>query len=228
MNRRLGIISVKSMKCVLALESKCIYSLFREFGYCLLSHWSLINRVNECDNWLLLHLLEEDTSWKGSVTFVIKGQLDQVCWVWLSWTAFSQSTLTVLCFLFVTKKVLITHQHFGFCWAVLAQNQRCLSNILAPISRLGVARSWEQTQPPQLTPTEQRYSIPCDIGSAIKTKREEEKEAGHSLFQCFFFQGNQDIQWRPTSQEVAGHHLLLEVENKYSFAASHNFWSCFY
>lgn len=31
-----------------------------------------------------------------------------------------------LCFVFVTKAVLITHQSFGCCWAVLAQHQGCL------------------------------------------------------------------------------------------------------
>ena len=84
---------------------------------------------------------------------------------------------TALCCVSVASKVLITHRCCGCCWAVLAPHQGCLPNIPTPPPvGWGWARSWEGTQPGQLTQTpEKGYSMPYDICSAIKAERKEEK-----------------------------------------------------
>lgn len=87
----------------------------------------------------------------------------------------------ILCYGFVTKIVLITHQYSDYCWRVLAQHQGLLCFSLQPILRRGSwgwARSWEWTQVGQLTPTSWReityYVMPW---SAIKVQgKEEERE----------------------------------------------------
>lgn len=43
-----------------------------------------INRENECDNWLLLHLLVDDTTRKGSVTQITKGTVGSGNLVWFA------------------------------------------------------------------------------------------------------------------------------------------------
>ena len=115
----------------------------------------------------------------------------------------------MLCFVLVARKVLITHQYFGYCWAVLAQHQGCLSNFPSSPVSWGWARSWEVTQPEELTQTDQTaYSIPYDIWSAINSKRKERKR-GRSLFMTFVFRSNHYVYWSPASWEVAGHHLPM-------------------
>ena len=71
-----------------------------------------------------------------------------------------------LCFAYVARVVLITNQSFGYCWAVLAEHQGCLSNLShqRPVGS-GWTNGWEGTQLGQLTPTDQRdilyHMTPC-------------------------------------------------------------------
>ena len=94
---------------------------------------------------------------------------------------FPIADLIVLCFVLVARKVLMTHQCFGYCWAVLPQHQGCLANIAPLTSRLGVGKilggDIARTADPNWP---KGYSIPYDICSEIKAKRKEE-EIGHLL-----------------------------------------------
>jgi len=58
---------------------------------------------------------------------------------------FPIAALVVLCLVLVDRRVWITHQGFGYCQAVLAQYQDCLSNIPPSPLGWGWARSWEAT-----------------------------------------------------------------------------------
>jgi len=60
----------------------------------------------------------------------------------------------------VTKTIFLTHQCFGYCWAVLAQQQCFLLSYSVHQRVCWVyIRSWEGTQPGQLTQTDQ-WDIP--------------------------------------------------------------------
>lgn len=59
--------------------------------------------------------------------------------------------MVLLCFGFVVRIVLVTHQCFGFCWALLAQHQGFIfpPTLLAPATRPGGSKklgevSWQQ------------------------------------------------------------------------------------
>lgn len=63
------------------------------------------------------------------------------------------AALTVpLSFGFLAGTVLVTHQCFGFCWALLAQHQGFISPPLCLLQQVGQgwARSWERTRLGQL------------------------------------------------------------------------------
>lgn len=68
--------------------------------------------------------------------------------------------MVLLCFGFVARIVLVTHQCFGFCWALLAQHQGFISPPLCLLQQLGQggARSWERTQLAHLAKTDPNWS----------------------------------------------------------------------
>lgn len=82
---------------------------------------------------------------------------------------FFTTACIVLCFRFVTKPVLITHQCFGYCLAARAQCQGLFPPPLSttPPQQVGWKcwRSWQGTQPRQLTQPDQYHmtTIPRDI-----------------------------------------------------------------
>lgn len=79
---------------------------------------------------------------------------------------FPTAAFTALCFVFVARTVLMTHQFIGNCWAVLAQHQGCLSNPPPTTSRLGGGQEVSR----------RHQMISC---SAIQAKKKEEQ--GHLL-----------------------------------------------
>lgn len=50
--------------------------------------------------------------------------------------------MVLLCFGFVARTVLVTHQCFGFCWALLAQHQGFIFPPLCLLQQLGQGRAW--------------------------------------------------------------------------------------
>lgn len=90
----------------------------------------------------------------------------------------------MLCFALAAGKVLISHQCFGVCWAVLEPSVLPLQ-CSTLTGRLGWARPWEGTEPGDTANSHSLwgYSMPYDVCSAIKTKRREERRRGH-LFYC--------------------------------------------
>lgn len=81
---------------------------------------------------------------------------------------FPITVLIVLCFAVVARRVLIIHQCFSYCGALLPQHEGCHSNHPHPHSPVGGgggwARGWERTEPGQLTQTDKR-EIPLCYGS---------------------------------------------------------------
>jgi len=82
----------------------------------------------------------------------------------------------VLCFAFMAKTVLTTHQWFSYCSTVLAQHEAILTCCCPKQVGWEWSRGWEGTQLGQLTSSGQR-DIPCHMTlcSAIKAQRKEEK-----------------------------------------------------
>ena len=122
---------------------------------------------------------------------------------------FPIAALTVLCFVLVARKMLLTHQCLGCCWAVLAQQQGCLSNIPphSP-SRLGVGKILGGDTARTADPNWPKGpSIPYDVCSAMKAKRKEEGW-GAFVSTTLVFRSNRYAYWSPASREVAGHRLL--------------------
>ena len=94
------------------------------------------------------------------------------------------AALIVLCSVLVARKVLITHQCFGYCWAVLAQHQGCLSNIPPLTSRLGVGKILGGDTARTADPNWPKgYSMPYDVCSAIKARRRRNK-GGAFVYLC--------------------------------------------
>lgn len=67
--------------------------------------------------------------------------------------------MVLLCFGFVARIVLVTHQCFGFCWALLAQHQGFIFPPLCLLQQAGQGwtRRWERTQLAQLAKTDPNW-----------------------------------------------------------------------
>ena len=80
-----------------------------------------------------------------------------------------------LCFGFVLKTVLIIQGCFRYCWAALTQSQGLFCSPPHQRAGWGCTRSWEGTQPGQLTPTAQRdipyHRTPCSAYKAGGRRR---------------------------------------------------------
>ena len=86
-----------------------------------------------------------------------------------------------LCFAFVAKKLLITHQCFGYCWIMLPQHQGF--HLLPPSPKESGwewARHWEGTQIGKLFQTGQK-DIPPQMSWFAMKEIEEEGAWGGSL-----------------------------------------------
>lgn len=91
---------------------------------------------------------------------------------------FLTAACIVLCFAFVTRTVLTTHQ----CLAIAGRCLHCIKAFspTAPLppttSRLGVGKIWEGAEPGQLVPNDQRDSLyHVMLCSAIKAGEKEKK-----------------------------------------------------
>lgn len=71
---------------------------------------------------------------------------------------FFVAACVVLCFAFVAKATLVTHQCFGCCWTTLTQHQGFLSQLTQTQRSIGwgCVRGWKGTQLGQLSPAGQR------------------------------------------------------------------------
>lgn len=80
------------------------------------------------------------------------------------------SLLTVLCFVFVARTVLITHGCLGYSWAMLQSINAVFSHPRPQRPVVwGWARGWEGIQPGQLTQSDQRDN-PCHVMPRLATK----------------------------------------------------------
>lgn len=103
---------------------------------------------------------------------------------------FCIEALILLCSVLVARKVLITYQCLGYCWAVFAQHQGCLSNIAPSPSRLGLGKTLGGDTVRTADPNwEKGHSIPYKICSAIKDKSKEE-DLGEFVIMTFVFWNN--------------------------------------
>lgn len=103
---------------------------------------------------------------------------------------------TMLCLRFFMKVVVIKHQCFSCCRAVLSQSQRLFSFSCCPFSKEagGCTRSLEGTQPRQVTQTDKGniayHTISC---SAINVGVKEEEGGGTLRVMAFVFSINRYI-----------------------------------
>ena len=122
-----------------------------------------------------------------------------------------------LCSGFVLKTVLIIQGCFRYCWAALTQSQGLFCSPPHQRAGWGCTRSWEGTQPGQLTPTAQRdipyHRTPCSAYKAGGRRRKGgtlgvmafclPKQLLHAMEPCFPRGG-----WTPACRWEAANEFL--------------------
>jgi len=137
---------------------------------------------------------------------------------------FPIADLIALCFILVARKVLIIHQCFGYCWAVLAQHQGCLSNIPPSLVGWGWARTLGDTQPGKLTQTDER-DIPYHMMSAQQKKlRERRRRRGICYYICLLEQPLCILKLCSQASPACGKYRINAL---FFFASTHGISFCF-
>jgi len=96
---------------------------------------------------------------------------------------FLTASHVVLSFAFAATAVLTTHQCFGFCQAVLAQHQGCLSRplLLPKANRVGMGKRLGGDRDRTADPNRPKgYPIPYDVTLSNKSKEKGGGGTGHS------------------------------------------------
>ena len=161
---------------------------------------------------------------RGSLHCTLTNHADFPCWdEFRFWSELHQKTFVLVlagieliffivasmgqCFGFVLKTVLITQRCFSYCWAGLTQSQGLFCFSPQPTSEQaeGGTRSWEGTQPGQLTPTDQK-DIPDHMTSCLAYKAGgRRRNRGTFGVTTFVFPSHCYAWWSPAFLEMAEH-----------------------
>lgn len=132
----------------------------------------------------MFYIFTELSNQQYNFTSVIKLACSPVIslhWFWLVQPIFFTVASTLLCSGFMMKTVLVTHQCFSSCWAVLTWSQSLFLLLMLPCQQGGwECTRWEGTQAGQLISTDWRIR-PYDI--MISNKRSGGKFAGAAIAQ---------------------------------------------